>query len=471
MANELETNELISTPFSQTAEISVLGAMLINKESIGVGIQMGLTPNDFYLPANKELYIAMLDLYNAEVPIDITTLQAKLEEKGVFEQIGGLPFLAEVATSVATSSAMPHHAKIVIDRSTRRKIIGIAEDIAKAGRKADSETQSILDFAEQRIFDILENKNTQDFDKLPDILAAMHADLKEILNGKPQEEGIVTGFSDLDRKLTGLMPGQLILIAARPAMGKTSFAMNIAMNVARVGKTVAVFSLEMTKQELANRIWSSESFVELSKIHSINFDDKDWKQLSNAVKMMNTWNLFVDDSGGVTVTEMSSKCRRLKRETKHLDLVIIDHMQLMQSGSSRRGENRQQEVSEISRSLKLMAKRLGIPVIVLSQLNRNPEGRAKNRPALSDLRESGAIEQDADVVTMLYREDYYDENAKPNIAEVIIAKNRSGPTGTVKLSWSPEFTSFHTVDGHFDDSNDDNYSDGEESYENGETSF
>ncbi|MCL2740135.1 MAG: replicative DNA helicase, partial [Oscillospiraceae bacterium] len=394
--------DIKAIPYSQVAEDSVLSACLQSKDAIGAAFEAGVRADDFYVPANQEIFTALVNLYNLDSPCDIAAVTNQLEKQGSLEEIGGLPRLVELIGFVQTTAGVQNNAKIVIEKSTRRKIIEVTEKIANNAYNSGDDTAQILDYAEQEIFRIAEGRNLGDFAWLPDILKD---NLAKLQLKEEEEEQVKTGFSKLDDYLNGLHKGNLILIAARPAMGKTSLAMNIAHHVAhRQDKMVAIFSLEMTKEELTNRIWSGETAVEVSKIQSGDMSDRDWVQIKDGVKELRNAQLYIDDSGGTTVTEMRAKCRRLKRKGE-LGLVVIDHLQLMQG--SRRTENRQQEVAEISRNLKLMAKDLECPVLLLSQLNRNPEGRTNNRPALSDLRESGAIEQDADVVLMLYREGYY----------------------------------------------------------------
>ena len=444
----METTELKSIPFSNVAEDSVLSAMLQSPEAVSKVATMGLKSDDFYVHSNQEIFSAIISLFNVDAPCDIASITAQLEKQGTFEEIGGLPRLVELINFVQTTANVAHHAEIVLDKSTRRKIIAATEKISQNAYISGDETSTLLDAAEQEIFSIAEGRNLGDFVRMPDVLKANMAHLEALAKGEEEDKGITTGLTDLDKMLKGLYKGNLVLIAARPAMGKTSLAMNIAHNVAyKQNIPVAVFSLEMNKEELTNRLWSSETYVELSKIQEGNYDDKEWRQLVEGVDYMKNEPLFIDDSGGTTVTEMRAKCRRLKAKTG-LGLVVIDHIQLMQG--SRKADNRQQEVADISRNLKIMAKDLDVPILLLSQLNRNPEGRSNNRPALADLRESGAIEQDADVVLMLYREGYYNpESENHNIAECIISKHRNGPTGVVKLAWRPEMTSFADLEGKY----------------------
>jgi len=433
--------EINLIPFSATAEDSVLSAMLQSREAVGKVATMGLTADDFYSSSNSEIFNAIVSLFNVDGPLDIASVTAQLEKQGVFEEVGGLERLVELVNFLPTTANVGYHADIVLDKSARRKLIAASERISKNAYTSGDETSRIIDLAEQEIFAIAEGRSLGDFSKLSDLLEANMQNMKS----ENKDEGVMTGFSDLDRMLAGLHKGNLALIAARPAMGKTSLAMNIAHNVAfKQGIPVAIFSLEMSKEELTNRIWSSETYIELSKLQEMNFDQDEWEHLVESVKLMRNEPLYIDDSGAPSVTEMRAKCRRLKAKSG-LGLIVIDHLQLMQG--SRKTDNRQQEVADISRNLKIMAKDLDVPILLLSQLNRNPESRSNNKPALSDLRESGAIEQDADVVMMLYREGYYDpacENV--NIAECIIAKHRNGPTGSVKLGWRPEWTTFETLE-------------------------
>jgi len=444
----MDNTEVKTIPYSGVAEDSVLSAMLQNNDAISKVATMGLKSDDFYIRANQEIFEAMISLFNVDAPSDIASVSAQLEKQGVFEEIGGLPRLVELISFVQTTANVAHHAEIVLDKSVRRKIIDAIGKISSNAYNSGDETPTLLDNAEQEIFAIAEGRNLGDFVRFPDVLEASVARLKALANGEEEDKGVLTGFSDLDKVLKGLYKGNLILIAARPAMGKTSLAMNIAHNVAyKQNIPVAVFSLEMNKEELSNRIWSNETYVEVSKIQEGNYSDDEWNQLQEGAKMMKGEPLFIDDSGGTTVTEMRAKCRRLKSKTG-LGLVVIDHLQLMQG--SRKTDNRQQEVADISRNLKIMAKDLDVPILLLSQLNRNPEGRSNNRPALADLRESGAIEQDADVVLMLYREGYYNpESENMNVAECIISKHRNGPTGMVKLGWRPEWTTFETLENNY----------------------
>jgi replicative DNA helicase len=431
-------------PYSQLAEQSVLGALIKNKDVLPSAAQL-ISGEDFYIPAHKEIYESVMLLFAENTPIDVITLSEKLKLRGTFDKIGGVAYLVELVESVPTAANFKYYANIVAEKALLRRLINASEDISKASYAGEEEVSAILDLAEQKVFEILEKRKLQGFTKINEVLSINYEHLNRLADGKESIIGIPTGFSALDKILGGLHNGNLIIVAARPAMGKTSFALNIATNAARKSKLpIAVFSLEMSKEELTNRIWSGESLVDLYNLQRGELRDEEWVMLADGMDSLNEVPIYIDDGGGTSVTDMRSKCRRLKRE-KGLGLIIIDHMQLMQG--TRRNENRQQEISDISRMMKLMAKDLGVPVVVLSQLSRGVESRTEKRPVLSDLRESGAIEQDADVVMLLYREDYYNKEAeKPGVAEVIIAKHRNGATGMVELKWQPEYTKFVTLD-------------------------
>ncbi|MDR0931258.1 MAG: replicative DNA helicase [Clostridiales bacterium] len=434
-------------PFNIEAEQNVLASMMLNKEALGQGIQL-VSHNDFYSNANEEIFLTLLSLYNSEMPVDIITMTEDLKKRGELEKIGGIDYLVMVANTTAISTNLVYYANIVRQKSILRKLISTTEEILNTGYKEQGDAFDILDYAEQKVFSLRENTTSAgEFIHVSDVISENYERLLELSKTQEPVHGIPTGFKHLDDVLLGLHEGNLILVAARPAMGKTSFALNIALQAAQAsGKSIAVFSLEMTRTELVNRLWSSETYVELEKIQSgNNLVDRDWQALTEGMERVAKVPIYIDDSGSPTVVEMRAKCRRLKRD-KGLGLIIIDHMQLMQN-AGRRGDNRQAEVSEISRQLKLLAKDLGVPVMVLSQLNRKAEERMDKRPVLSDLRESGAIEQDADVVMLLYRDDYYNpESERPGVAECIIAKHRNGATGTIELGWSAKLTKFKTID-------------------------
>lgn len=432
-------------PQNIEAEQSVLGSMLIDKEVIPVIMEI-LKPEDFYSPDHKEIYDVIIELFDRAQPIDLITVSERLNLHGKLELIGGLEYLSNIATSVPTTANVKNYSKIVEEKALLRKLIKTSSDIVNLGFDASEEVSFILDKAEQGIFDILQKRSTQGFVPIKDVLVDTFNKLEELYNNKGNITGIPTGFADLDFKTSGLQNSDLILIAARPAMGKTAFALNLAQNAAvHSGVPVAVFSLEMSKEQLVNRMLSSEAMVDAARMKTGKLEDNDWQKVARALGPLSEAPIFIDDTPGVSITEIRAKCRRLKLE-HNLGLIIIDYLQLM-SGSKSKSENRQQEISEISRSLKILAKEINVPVITLSQLSRAPETRPEHRPILSDLRESGAIEQDADIVMFLYRDDYYNpETDKKNIAEVIIAKHRNGSTGTVELVWLGQYTKFANLE-------------------------
>lgn len=432
------------TPYNAEAEKSVIGSILMDRECLATVIEH-VRADDFYDPRNKAVFEAIMNLFNMDRPIDIITVAEQLRHSGTFDQVGGEIYLAEVASSVSTSANVKYYSKIVSDYSLRRKLITVSNEISTLAYDGNENIEKMLDISEQKVFDVSENKNMSGFISARDLLSQSFAHISEIASNPNNITGIPTGFKKLDEMISGLNKSNLILIAARPAMGKTSFALNIAHYAAmKANAKVGIFSLEMSDEEIINRIWFSEAMVENSKIRSGSMQPNDWERLTLALSKLSAANIYVDDTAAVSPMDMRAKCRRMMAE-RGLDLIIVDHIQLMQS--SRRTENRQQEITEISRSLKMLAKDLDIPVIALSQLSRASDSRTDKRPMLSDLRESGAIEQDADIVMMLYRDDYYNKDTEhPGEAEIIVAKNRSGSTGTVRLSWQGEFTKFSNID-------------------------
>ena len=432
-------------PQSLEAEQSVLGSMLIDKEVIPVVMEI-LRSDDFYRPDHKEIYDVIIELFDRAQPIDLITVSERLKLHGKLELVGGLEYLTNMATVVPTTANVKHYAKLVEEKALLRKLIKTSSDIVDLGYAAGEEVSYILDKAEQGIFDILQKRSSQGFVPIKDVLVDTFNKLEELYNNKGHVTGVPTGFSDLDFKTSGLHNSDLILIAARPAMGKTAFALNVAQYAAVHGRVpVAIFSLEMSKEQLVNRMLCSEAMVDSGKMRTGNLEDNDWQKVARALAPLSEAPIFIDDTPGISITEIRAKCRRLKLE-HNLGLVVIDYLQLMQ-GSRSKSENRQQEISEISRSLKILAKEINIPVITLSQLSRASETRTDHRPILSDLRESGAIEQDADIVMFLYRDDYYNpETEKKNIAEVILAKHRNGSTGTVELVWLGQYTKFANLE-------------------------
>jgi len=428
-------------PNDVEAEQAVLGCMIIDKDAAGSAFEV-IKAEDFYREDNKEVFSAIFDLFEASKPIDTLSIKEQLRLRGTLDAVGGIAYIAELASKVPTSANIEYYAKIVEEKSILRKLIHSSTDIVNMGYNANEEVQVIVDTAEKKIFDIVQKRNVKGFTPIKNILVDNFEKLEELYNQKGYLTGISYGFTDLDMKTAGLHNSDLILIAARPAMGKTAFALNIAQNVAVHDKVpVAIFSLEMSKEQLVNRLLCCEAMIDASKMKTGKLEEDDWGKLAQAMSTLSDAPIFIDDTPGQNVMEIRAKCRRLKLE-KGLGLIVIDYLQLMQ-GTSKHGDNRQQEVSEMSRALKILAKELDVPVITLSQLSRAPDARPDHRPVLSDLRESGAIEQDADIVMFLYRDDYYNpETEKKNITEVIMAKHRSGSTGTVELVWLGQYTKF-----------------------------
>lgn len=427
-------------PHDDAAELAVLGAMFLDREAASLALEM-LTGEDFYRPDHRQVFEVAEELYHSGVPIDMITVKNKLEEKQVFEQIGGLPFLANISTSVGSSANMRHYAAIVEEKSVLRRLIRTANNISQMSYEGKTDVNAIMDTAEKGIFDIMQNRHSDQFHHIRDIAVDSIEKIEDIYRSKGKLTGVPTGFVDFDQKTAGLQKSDLILLAARPSMGKTAFALNIIQNAAiRSNVPTAVFSLEMSREQLVNRMLCSEAMLDAQRLRTGELTDSDWADLIQAMGPLSQAPIYIDDTPGVTPMEVRSKCRRLKVE-KGLGLIVIDYLQLM-SGNSR-NDSRQQEISEISRALKAIAREMEAPVIALSQLSRACEQRADHRPMLSDLRESGAIEQDADVVAFLYRDEYYfPDTEKKNQAELIIAKQRNGPTGTVDLTWMGQYTKF-----------------------------
>ena len=428
------------------AEQAVLGSMLTDKDAVISAIEL-LKPEDFYREDNKIIYTAILSLYNRAEPIDIITLKSELISMGKFDNIGGLEYLVELPEKVPTTANVDKYIKIVEEKAILRNLIKTANEIITLGYDPTEEVENIMDNAEKKIFDIMQSKNQKGYTPIKDILVETFAQIEQLYNQKQHITGVPTGFADLDYKTSGLHGSDLVLVAARPAMGKSAFALNIATNAAvRAKVPVAIFSLEMSKEQMVNRILCSEAMVDSNKVRTGKLDEQDWTKLASALGPLSEADIFIDDTPGISVMEIRAKCRKLKLE-KGLGLVVIDYLQLITASNNKRGGSREQEIAEISRSLKILAKELDIPVIALSQLSRAPEQRPDHRPMLSDLRESGSIEQDADKVIFLYRDDYYNEDSeKKNIAEVIMAKHRAGSTGTVELLWLGNYTKFVNID-------------------------
>jgi replicative DNA helicase len=434
------TNMQRIPPHSLEAEQSVLGAMLLDKEAVAAAAEV-LRGEDFYSDAHKEIFEAILDIYDNGTPVDLVTLAEALRQRGTLEAVGGGTYISDLSMSVPSTANVGYYIKIVEEKAILRRLISASNDIIKESYEASEDLDIIIDHAEKKIFDISQRKNNRAFEPIKTILLDTYSKIEELTKNKGKIVGVPTGFRDFDMRTSGLNPSDFILIAARPSMGKTSFAINIAQNAAiQSNVPVAIFSLEMSRDQLAQRMLSSEANIELQKIRSGDLSEEDWIKLVHAATPLSQAPIFIDDTPGISVMEVRSKARRLKME-HGLGLIVIDYLQLM-SGRGR-AESRQQEVSEISRSLKALARELDVPVVALSQLSRGPEARQDHRPMLSDLRESGAIEQDADVVVFLYRDEYYNpDSEKKNIAEAIIAKQRNGPTGTIELVWLGQFTKF-----------------------------
>lgn len=428
-------------PHSIEAEQSVLGSMIMDHDAVIVASEI-LRPSDFYRPDHAQIFAAIMELYTTGNPIDLITIQDKLTQHGVLEQVGGLSCLADLASSVPTSAHIKQYAKIVQEKSTLRKLIKVSTDICAKSFEGEEPLDNIMNFAEKSIFDVLQNKKTEDFTGIDEIVLTSIEKIEEAHKSKGGITGIETGFIDLDHRTAGLQPSDLVLVAARPSMGKTAFSLNIIQTAGiKNKKSVAVFSLEMSKDQLVSRMLCAEAMVDSQKARTGMLEPGDWERIGQSLPNITNSRIFIDDTPGINVMDMRAKCRRLKME-KGLDLIMIDYLQLM-SGVGDSGVSRQQEISDISRSLKALAREMQAPVIALSQLSRACEQRTDHRPMLSDLRESGAIEQDADVVMFLYRDEYYHpDTEKKNVGEVIIAKQRNGPTGTVELAWLGQYTKF-----------------------------
>ena len=432
-------------PHDIEAEQAIIGSMLTDKDAVIAAIEI-LREQDFYREDNRIIYSAILNLYNRSEPIDIITLKAELKSMGKLEAVGGLEYIVQLPDRVPTTSNVEQYIKIVEEKSMLRALIKTADELITLGYDPTQEVEQVIDTAEKKIFEVMQKKNQKGYSSMKDILIDTFTQLEQLYNQKEMITGVPTGFADLDYRTSGLHNSDLILVAARPAMGKSAFALNIATHAAVRGKVpVAIFSLEMSKEQMANRILCSEAMVDSAKVRTGKIDDEEWGKLAAASGELSEAGIYIDDTPGISVMEIRAKCRKMKLE-KNIGLVVIDYLQLVQ-GSNRKGGSREQEIAEISRSLKILAKEINVPVIALSQLSRAPEQRVDHRPMLSDLRESGSIEQDADIVMFLYRDDYYNEDTdKKNIAEVIIAKHRSGATRTVELLWLGNYTKFANID-------------------------
>lgn len=432
-------------PNNLEAEQSVLGACFLSKYALQKANE-NLTSESFYSEKNGKIFAAMTTLMEENTPIDLTTVTSYLKNHNQLTEIGGVEYLTEVVNFVPTASNIDYYIQNVEETALLRRLIETATEIASEGYRTDETVNEILDNSEKKILNIVKNRKSSEFRNIKDVLAKTQSDLERLSENKGEITGLATGWYDFDKLTTGLHANEFIIIAARPAMGKTAFALNLATNIAmNQDKSVAVFNLEMSAEQLAMRILSSVGQLEGFKLRTGNLMNNDWKRINEAVSQLSTTNLVIDDTPGITIGEIRAKCRRLASSEKGLALVVIDYLQLI-SGGKNYGSNRQQEVSDISRSLKTLALELGVPVIALSQLSRSVEGREDKRPLMSDLRESGSIEQDADIVAFLYRDDYYNKEARTednnSISELIIGKHRNGPTATIELLFKKNTSTF-----------------------------
>lgn len=427
-------------PHSVEAEQSVIGSMILDREAIVVASEL-ITGEDFYQKQYGILFEAMVELNDEGSPVDLVTLQNRLREKDVPPEVSSLEFVRDLITAVPTSANIKYYANIVAEKSTLRKLIRLNEEIANTCYMGKESLEFILEDTEKKVFQLVQKRNTGDFVPIRQVVMNAMDKIEAASRNKGAVTGIPSGFIDLDYRTAGLQPSDLVLIAARPSMGKTAFALNIAQHVAfKQNKAVAIFSLEMSKEQLVNRMFSLESRVDAQHLRTGQLTDEEWEKLIESAGVIGRSNLIIDDTPGISISELRSKCRKFKLE-QDLSMIIIDYLQLM-TGSGR-SDSRQQEISDISRSLKSVARELSVPVLALSQLSRAVEQRPDHRPMLSDLRESGAIEQDADVVMFIYRDDYYNHDTeKKDVAEIIIAKQRNGPIGTIELAWLPMYTKF-----------------------------
>lgn len=433
-------------PNSLEAEQSVLGAMLLDKEAISGATEL-ISGEDFYREAHKEIFEAVVDLFDIGEPVDLITLSEKLKIRNTLEAVGGATYLTNLMNIVPTTHNVAQYAKIVEEKSILRRLIKASNEVISQSYEASEDLESIIDKAEKGVFDISLKRSTKGYEHIKNILSKNFDMIEELYLNKGKITGVPSGFDDLDNKLAGFHSSELILIAARPAMGKTSFVMNIVQHAAVHQKIpTAIFSLEMSKEQLTHRLLCGEALIDAHRLRTGDINEDEWIKLARSMGPLSEAPIYIDDTPSISITELRAKCRRLKIE-HDLGLVVIDYLQLMQGKNN--SESRQLEISEISRSLKALAKELEIPVVACAQLSRAPEQRADHRPILSDLRESGAIEQDADVVMFLYRDEYYHpDSEKKNIGEVIVAKQRSGSTGTVELVWLGQFTKFVNKENH-----------------------
>jgi len=433
-------------PHSVEAEQSVIGSMIIDREAIVVASEL-ITEEDFYNKQYGILFQSMWELNNEGSPVDLVTLQNRLREKNVPPEVSSLEFVRELITAVPTSANIKYYANIVAEKSMLRKLIRLNEEIANTCYAGTESLEAILEDTEKRVFQLVQKRSTEDYVPIRQVVMNAMDRIEAAAKNRGSVTGIPTGFLDLDYRTAGMQPSDLILLAARPSMGKTALALNIAQYMAfKKDYTVAIFSLEMSKEQLVNRMFSLESNVDAQKLRTGQLNDQEWERLIESAGVIGKSNLIIDDTPGISISELRSKCRKYKLE-HNLSIIMIDYLQLMTGSVGGRNDSRQQEISDISRSLKALARELGVPVVALSQLSRAVEQRPDHRPMLSDLRESGAIEQDADVVMFIYRDDYYNHDTdRKGISEIIIAKQRNGPIGTVELAWLPEYTKFANLE-------------------------
>lgn len=429
-------------PFSLPAEQSLLGSLLIDPEAINQ-VADRLVAEDFYLTEHRQIYLAMQELFLTSRNVDVVTLMDMLVTRGVYDKSGGEDYLRTLAESVPDAMNVRDYAKIVKEKSVLRKLIEAGNEISESAYSEQDSVEDIITHAETLIYNVAQGRDTKNFVHIQDVAAAVYDRLQQVKTDPSSLQGTKTGFEDLDRILTGMNKGDLVLVGARPGMGKTAFALNIAANVAKnTKKTVCIFSLEMSAEQLVTRMFASEAMIDNGKLRTAQLDSKEWGRLAQASGLLSGCNILIDDTPGNSVASMKAK---LRREQKNLGLIVVDYLGLMTG--DRKSENRVQEVADISRGLKLMAKEFGVPVICCAQLNRGTESRNDKKPMLSDLRDSGAIEQDADVVIFLYRGEYYkpEDTGASSTAEIIIAKNRHGATGTVHMGWHGQYTKFVSI--------------------------
>jgi replicative DNA helicase len=448
----MRMNDLLidrTPPQNIEAEQAVLGAIFIEPESLTVASEF-LIPEDFYRSSHQKIFSAMLKLSDQGKAIDVVTVTEELAATEQLENIGGVSYLMELANAVPTAANVEYYARIVEEKSLLRRLIRTATEIAQEGYSREDEVESLLSEAEKKIMEVSGRKSAGSFISIKDVLVEAYDNIEKLANRQGDITGIPTGFTELDRMTAGFQRNDLIIVAARPSVGKTAFALNIAQNVAtKTDEVVAIFSLEMGAEQLVMRMLSSEGNINAQNLRTGDLSDEDWKKLTMAMGSLSNAQIYIDDTPGIRIAEMRAKCRRLKQE-RGLGMILIDYLQLIQGDG--KADNRQQEVSEISRSLKALARELEVPVIALSQLSRSVEQRQDKRPMMSDIRESGSIEQDADIVAFLYRDDYYDkETENKNIIEIIIAKQRNGPVGTVQRAFAKEYSKFVNLERRYDD--------------------